>query len=92
MFLRIKGHGLNWDRTTHSYVVNKKNIANIYNLILQNFQSTNIIEQIDHLYIQSSKLTCYDYFPHLFYSPANYTSDIQNNNIRISGKELKNLK
>ena len=92
IFLRIKGHGLNWDRTTHSYVVNKKNIANIYNLILQNFQSTNIIEQIDHLYIQSSKLTCYDYFPHLFYSPANYTSDIQNNNIRISGKELKNLK
>lgn len=93
IFLRIKGQSWDWDRTTHSYVVKKKNIANIYNLILKNFQSNNLIEQIDSLYNNStSKILTFDHFPHLFYSPMNWSSDIQHDKTRISFEQLKNLK
>jgi GR25 family glycosyltransferase involved in LPS biosynthesis len=90
-YLRIEGNGYDWDRTTHNYLIKKKNISKILNCIL-NYYSNEVKPtiQIDSLYNSfSSKLNMYDYFPHLFYSPMNYSTDIQHSKICINTKELK---
>lgn len=90
-YLRIKGHGGDWDRTTHNYLVKKNNIPKILNCILNHYsKEVKPINQIDSLYNSfSSKLNMYDYFPHLFYSPMNYSTDIQNSRITINTTNIK---
>lgn len=69
----------NFHRTTHNLVIKKKNIYKIIDVIINNFTCDNSTFQYDNLLNSScNKIKSYDYFPHIFYSPANYTSDIQN--------------
>lgn len=90
-YLRIKGQGLDWDRTTHNYLVKKKNIPKILNCIVNYYSSQNRPKfQVDHMLSSlSSQISMYDYFPHLFYSPMNYSTDIQNSSSSIKLLELK---
>jgi GR25 family glycosyltransferase involved in LPS biosynthesis len=89
-YLRVNGFGLDWDRTTCNYLVKKKNIKKILDCILDHYINTNkIIIQIDSLYNSlSKKLFMYDYFPHLFYSPLNYSTDIQKSMIKINTSNI----
>lgn len=89
-YLRVKGQGMDWDRTTHNYLVKKNNILKILNCILNHYSNeVKPIQQIDSLYNSfSSKLNMYDYFPHLFFSPANYSTDIQHSKTTINTKDL----
>lgn len=73
----------NIDRTTSSYIVKKSSIPTILKALSINFVSkdkngnTNFIP-IDYTYVLSSKIIkSGDYFPHLFYSPLEYSTDIQ---------------
>jgi GR25 family glycosyltransferase involved in LPS biosynthesis len=78
-YLRVKkGKPMDWDRTLHNYVINKKSAGKLCEIIENNFVSGKIIKQIDHLFCNDSNgLKSFDYFPHIFYSPLNYTTDIQ---------------
>jgi GR25 family glycosyltransferase involved in LPS biosynthesis len=78
-YLRVKkGKPMDWDRTLHNYVINKKSAIKLCEIIENNFVSGKIINQIDHLFCNDSNgLKSFDYFPHIFYSPINYTTDIQ---------------
>ena len=75
-------YDFNVDRTTHNYVLKKKHVNKIIDLIEENFNSdTNIIIEIDIFYViqqYKNNIVSYDYFPHVFYSPFEYQSDIQN--------------
>ena len=76
--------GHNTDRTTHNYVVKKSNIYKICDVIFNNYVSIDSTMQIDNLFNHHTKhLKIYDYFPHIFYSPADYKTDIQKTNINI---------
>jgi len=90
-YLRIKGQGMDWDRTTHNYLIKKNNIQKILNCILNHYLTeVKPIQQIDNLYNSfSSKLNMYDYFPHLFFSPMNYSTDIQNSKKTINTLKLE---
>lgn len=89
-YLRINGKGLDWDRTTHSYLIKKKNIHKIINCYLEYFKTNSIITfQVDTFYnLQTKKIKMYDYFPHIFYSPWNYSTDIQHTKIIINTKDI----
>lgn len=89
-YLRNKGNGIDWDRTTHNYLVKKKNIKKILDLILNNYlNSINPTKEIDSLYNSLSlDIKMFDYFPHIFYSPLNYSTDIQNSNQIINSKNI----
>jgi len=89
-YLRINGRGMDWDRTTHCYLVKKKNIQTIINCYLEYFKSnSNPAFQVDSFYnSQSNKIKMYDYFPHIFYSPWNYSTDIQRSNIMINTQDI----
>ena len=92
-YLRIQGQGMDWDRATHNYLVKKNNISKILNSILEyylNETKTKITIQVDHMYCcLSKKLNMYDYFPHLFFSPMNYSSDIQHSRTTINTLKLE---
>jgi GR25 family glycosyltransferase involved in LPS biosynthesis len=89
-YLRINGSGADWDRTTHNYLIKKKNINNILLCILNNFNNNKVIYQIDSLFNSLSQIiNMYDYFPHLFYSPMNYSTDIQKSTLKINSKNIK---
>lgn len=89
-YLRIQGQGMEWDRTTHNYLVKKTNIKKILNSILEYYlNETHPTIQVDHMYCSlSKKLNMYDYFPHIFFSPMNYSTDIQNSKATINTKDL----
>ena len=88
LYLRTIGSGYNWDRTLHNYIINKKSATNLLNLVIENFRNNNkIIHEIDHLYCNGT-LKSLDYFPHIFYSPLNYTSNIQFSNKFINTKNI----
>ena len=74
LYKRIAGKGPNWDRTTNSYIIKKQSIP----VILDGFIKllSKLFTPVDHIYCRSDVIS-YDYFPHLFYSPSNYSSDIQ---------------
>ena len=83
-YKRIKGNGANWDRTTHNLIINKKSALKIYNEIYNELQKK--YKEIDHI-VGNLSISSYDYFPHIFYSPMNYNSDIQGiNNKNIIDK------
>jgi GR25 family glycosyltransferase involved in LPS biosynthesis len=87
-YLKFKGFGYDVNRTTHCYVVKKNNVEKICNAILNNFiDNPEPIMAIDKFY-ECSNLIMYDYFPHIFYSPANYTSDIQFSNTIIKTNDI----
>ena len=92
-YLRIHGIGMDWDRTTHNYLVKKNNIPKILQCILEyylNETKTKITIQVDHMYCSlSKKINMYDYFPHLFFSPMNYSSDIQHSRTTINTLKLE---
>ena len=81
-YLRQRGYGYVWDRTTHNLVVKKntahKIINEIYNYMTK-FKNNHL--EIDHL-LASLSIQAIDYFPHIFYSPNNHTTDIQNSTIK----------
>ena len=76
-YKRIAGQGRMWDRTTNSYITKKQSIPVILDqfikILFQGFIA------VDHVFCRS-QIVSYDYFPHLFYCPANYSTDIQGRN------------
>lgn len=90
-YLRIHGQGADWNRTTHNYLVKKNNIKKILNSILEYYlNEKQPTIQVDKMYCSlSKKLNMYDYFPHIFYSPMNYSTDIQHSKTMINTAELK---
>ena len=87
-YLKLKGFGYDYDRTTHCYAVKKNNVNKICNVILNNFiDSQTPYVQIDTLY-NCTNLKMYDYFPHIFYSPLEYTTDIQHSNLTIKSDDI----
>lgn len=91
IYKRINGQGMDWDRTTHNYLVKKSNIPNILKCYLEYYKTqTNPTFQVDSFYNSlSSKIKMYDYFPHIFYSPWNYSTDIQKSKLMINTKDIK---
>jgi hypothetical protein len=89
-YLRINGRGADWDRTTHNYLIKKINIPNIIKCYLEYFETNqNHSFQVDTFYNSlSNKIKMYDYFPHIFYSPMNYLTDIQHSKAKINTKEI----
>ena len=71
---RISGEGFKWDRTTNSYIIKKQSIPVILDSFIKLLSDKFVA--VDHIFCRS-KVISYDYFPHLFYSPANYSTDIQ---------------
>ncbi len=71
-------------RTTHNLVVKKNTVCNIINEIYNHIvQFKNNHLAIDSLLVKNTTLKSYDYFPHIFYSPSNYTTDIQHSKVKI---------
>ena len=73
------------DRTTHNYVIKKSNVKKICDLIYNNFVGKNPIITIDTLLngLTQELIIC-DFFPHIFYSPIDYKTDIQHTHIYVS--------
>lgn len=90
LYKRIDGQGIDWDRTTHNYLVKKSNINNILKCYFEYFKNQkNLKFQVDSFYnSQSKNIIMYDYFPHIFYSPWNYTTDIQYSRLIINTKDI----
>jgi len=90
LYKRIAGQGMDWDRTTHNYLVKKSNIQNILKCYLEYFEDKkNPAFQVDTFYnSQTKNLEMYDYFPHIFYSPWNYLTDIQYSKLIINTKDI----
>lgn len=89
-YKRINGQGMDWDRTTHNYLIKKSNISNIIKCYLNYFRNQEKPSfQVDSFYnSQSKNLEMYDYFPHIFYSPWNYSTDIQHSKLTINTKDI----
>ncbi len=86
------GYSEDFERTTHNYIINKKSAKKICEIILANFESDNYMSEIDTLYNNILHLiNAYDYFPHIFYSPVNYTTDIQQNYNCIKSEDFANF-
>lgn len=90
LYKRIYGQGIDWDRTTHNYLVKKSYIKNILKCYLEYFrEQKNPVFQVDSFYnSQTKNLEMYDYFPHIFYSPWNYSTDIQYSKLMINTKDI----
>lgn len=70
-----------WERTTHSYIVRKGICKKLINAIITKMPTANSfsLKPIDWIYHDLiNEIRMFDFFPHLFYSPLNYKSDIQN--------------
>jgi len=77
-----KGSNYNVDRCTTGMVVSSKSAKKICDAIYNHFASLNPSEvtsltPIDHLLLKIDSLKTFDVFPHPFYSPHNYETDIQ---------------
>jgi len=88
LFLRDPFIGFNlfrkdYDRTAHSYLLRKRIIPSLLQYILDWIQFHNRVVEIDtYIYGLLTSFPIYDMFPHLFYSPLNYKSDIQDIKLR----------
>lgn len=88
---RCKIDPKDWDRTLHNYIINKKSALKLCNFIKENYKKVNMFLQIDHLICSDPKnLKTFDYFPHIFYSPRNYNSDIQFSKLYINPSKYFN--
>jgi len=76
---------LETDRCLTAYMVNKKICLKLINFIVEKIyykkNKNNIFDAVDSVVSKFSNFRdVHDYFPHLFYSPRNYKTDIQLNN------------
>lgn len=73
--------GYDWNRTTHSYIIKKSICAKLIKLLTTRFITSYLkLIAIDSLLVKFYKeVKMFDYFPHLFYSPPDYKTDIQSN-------------
>ena len=86
---RINGF-LHTDRTTHNYIIQKKTAIKLKEICKNSFTNKNIYV-IDNLLNNLNKednLKMFDHFPHIFYSPYNYETDIQLDYDRINTSQL----
>lgn len=90
LYLRVQGKGIDWDRTAHNYLIKKSNIQNILNCYINYFKNNiKLTFQVDTFYnLIPNHIKMYDYFPHIFYSPRNYTSDIQYSRLVMNTKDI----
>jgi len=70
------GFNMQWDRINCSYMIKKSFSQQFYNIILKITEEK--FMPIDTLYLMlHTHLDFYEFYPHLFWSPLNYKSDIQ---------------
>lgn len=75
IYERLSGEGYNWDRTTNSFIIKKNSIPQILDYFIK-FILTDTFEAIDYILLRANIINL-DVFPHLFYSPLDYSTDIQ---------------
>ena len=83
------GHNILWDRINCSYMVRKSICSVLYKKIILSVQD--YFKPMDTIYLSLHNcpdIKFYDFYPHLFWSPYNYKSDIQGDNL----KEYLNIK
>lgn len=74
-----------YDRCNSSYIVRKDSCKKLIDLVTINFlrNKNNEVIAIDAVYpLLYNDIKMFDYYPHLFYSIRNYTSDIQNSKLQ----------
>jgi len=74
-----------YDRCNSSYIIRKDCCKKLIDLVSINFLRKNKMEviAIDTIYVLFYKdIKMFDYYPHLFYSIRNYTSDVRNKKIK----------
>jgi len=72
----ISGHDNH--RCTSSYVVKKSICKTLIQIIMDKFIENNNLYPIDCIYqVLIDEIKSFDYFPHIFYAPIGYKSDIQ---------------
>ena len=85
------------DRTLHSYIIQKKTAIKLKEFYKYIYEKKNIfvadhilefIDNINEIDEEYRNIIKYDYFPHLFYSPINYKTDIQHDFSIINTSEL----
>lgn len=94
MFLRMNGSGYDWDRGNIAYILTKNGAKKFYHNVLNYFEKNKIWTAIDKIVpIKNENIVSYDFFPHIFYSPVDYQTDIQcdNMNNTIKSTELNKL-
>lgn len=71
-------HHADYDRTTHAYMIQKSTAEVLRSWIRGWIQSTRSVQSLDtHIYGTITTIPTHDTFPHAFYSPLHYDSDIQ---------------
>lgn len=69
----------NYDRCNSSYLIRKDSCKKLIDLVTINFLRNKEVIAIDVVYpLLYKNIKMFDYYPHLFYSIRNYTSDINN--------------
>lgn len=81
-----ESYNVDWERTAHAYVVKKSICADLYkkmNEVSFYIHNNKIsLRAIDHAIIMFDKFyKLYDWFPHLYYVPINYDSNVQGENL-----------
>jgi GR25 family glycosyltransferase involved in LPS biosynthesis len=76
----------NWDRCTFSFVIRKSICKKLMEIISTLFVKKEVgiikFEAIDYVYTCAfNKINMFDFMPHLYYSPINYNTDIQGDNL-----------
>lgn len=67
-----------YDRTTHAYMIQKSTADVLRTWICEWIESTHSVQSLDtHIYGTITSIHTHDAFPHAFYSPLHYESDIQ---------------
>ena len=88
--LNNKQFNYHTDRTTHNYIIQKKTAIKLKNICKNSYTINNffVIDNILNYLKKEDNLKIIDYFPHIFYSPINYITDIQNDFSIINTSEL----
>ena len=86
---RIDGF-LHTDRTTHNYIIQKKTAIKLKEICKYSYTINNlfVIDNILNNLKEEDNIKILDYFPHIFYSPYNYETDIQLDFKEINLSEL----
>jgi GR25 family glycosyltransferase involved in LPS biosynthesis len=77
----VKEGGYSWDRGTFAYVVKKSICKKLLKILSQKFTDNCLkLTPIDVIFIRYFKndVKMFDFNPHLFYSPTDYKTDVQN--------------
>jgi len=81
-----ESYNVDWERTAHAYVVRKSICAEMFKKMSQIsfylFNNKISLRAIDHAIIMYDKYyKLYDWFPHLYYVPQNFDSNVQGENL-----------